>query len=342
MTYGPDVSVMDDVPVIDIAPFRSGGEEDRRRVASQVDKTCREIGFLVLAGHGVDEDLVARHRRASREFFAQTVDQKMRVSRVFTGGVSSPGYIPYEAHSVAHTLGDEAPPDMKETFSIGPLHSGDGDYYTSPGAAGWFHPNRWPDSIADFRDAWTGYYQAMEKLTTTLLELFAVALDLNPDYFVDKFDRHISRLASVYYPEQHRQPLPGQLRAGAHSDYGSLTILNKEPGPPGSGGLQIRDSAGEWRNVEQPPGCFVVNLGDLMARWTNDHWVSTLHRVVNPPLAEAGGQSSISTVFFNMPNYDALIAPPKSGGLAMSDAKYPPITAGDYLAGKYRLQEAAS
>jgi isopenicillin N synthase-like dioxygenase len=342
VTDAADTPVRGDIPVIDIAPFSSGPDAERRRVARQVDETCREIGFLVLVGHGVDDELVARHRRVSRAFFAQTLDQKMEVSRVFSGGVSSPGYIPYEAHSVAHTLGDEAPPDMKETFSIGPPDPGEGDYYTSPGAAGWFHPNRWPDSVAGFRDAWTGYYRAMEGLTSTLLELFAVALDLSPDYFVDKFDRHISRLAAVYYPEQDRQPLPGQLRAGAHSDYGSLTILSKEPGPPGSGGLQIRDSKGAWRNVEQPPGCFVVNLGDLMARWTNDHWVSTLHRVVNPPLAEAGGKSSISTVFFNMPNYDAVIAPPDSEGSTTAPAKYPPITAGDYLAGKYRLQEATS
>lgn len=342
MTYAADAPVMDDIPVIDIAPFRSGDDEQRRRVARQVDETCREIGFLVLVGHGVDDDLVARHRRVSRAFFAQTIDQKMEVSRVFTGGISSPGYIPYQAHSVANTLGEEAPPDMKETFSIGPLLSDGSDYYTSPLAAGWFSPNRWPDSIPDFRDAWSAYYRAMEQLTRTLLELFAVALQLDPDYFVDKFDRHVSRLASVYYPEQHRQPLPGQLRSGAHSDYGSLTILSKEPGPSGSGGLQIRDAAGEWRNVEQPAGCFVVNLGDLMARWTNDYWVSTLHRVVNPPLAEDGGKSSISTVFFNMPNYDAVITPPNSESLAGSAPKYPPISAGEYIAGKYRLQEVAS
>ena len=190
------------------------------------------------------------------------------------------GYIPIEGESVARSRGEYAPGDLNESLMIGPVDVGDDPYYVSPAAGKHFAPNLWPERPAALRDIYTAYFRAMSDLARTLMRLFALALDQPETFFDDKIDRHISRLRVRNYPAPAVPPQPGQLRAGAHSDYGSLTILKTEDKP---GGLQAYNKAGDWVDVPVVPGCFVVNLGDLMARWTNDHWVSTLHRVVNPP-----------------------------------------------------------
>jgi isopenicillin N synthase-like dioxygenase len=159
------------------------------------------------------------------------------------------------------------------------------------------------------------------------MRIFALALKLPEDTFDGKIDRHISRLRVRNYPAQDTAPAPGQIRAGAHSDYGSLTILATEDKP---GGLQVCNADGHWVDVPVVPGTFIINIGDLMARWTDDAWVSTLHRVVNPPADAGAGSRRQSLVFFHNPNYDAVIS-----SLAPSDAggpgKYPPTTSGEHL-----------
>jgi isopenicillin N synthase-like dioxygenase len=123
-------------------------------------------------------------------------------------------------------------------------------------------------------------------------------------------------------------PQPWQLRAGAHSDYGSLTILKTEDKP---GGLQVYTKTGIWVDVPIVAGCFVVNLGDLMGRWTNDHWVSTLHRVVNPPMESASMSRRQSLFFFHNPNYDAVIECIPSCQGPGNPPKYPVTTSGEHL-----------
>ena len=156
-------------------------------------------------------------------------------------------------------------------------------YFQSEAARGMIPANRWPAQPAALKALYTEYYLRMGALAADLMRLSALALDLPETYFDDKIDRHISRLNVRLYPEQKSAPLPGQLRAAAHTDYGTVTIL--KPGDT-VGGLQVADRQGNWHDVLAVPGSFVVNQGDLMARWTNDRWLSTLHRVANPP--EAG------------------------------------------------------
>jgi isopenicillin N synthase-like dioxygenase len=136
------------------------------------------------------------------------------------------------------------------------------------------------------------------------MRIFAAGLGMDQHYFDGKIDRHITNFSVLHYPEQAKEPLPGQLRAGAHTDYGSLTILKPDNAP---GGLQVLNKDGQWIDVPTLPGTFVVNLGDLMAEWTNNRWVSTLHRVVNPPRDKALGSRRLSMAFFHQPNYDAAI-----------------------------------
>jgi isopenicillin N synthase-like dioxygenase len=143
----------------------------------------------------------------------------------------------------------------------------------------------------------------MSELARDLRRIFARGIGLSEDYFEDKFDRHHSSLRVIDYVDQTEEPLPGQLRAGEHTDYGFLTILRSEDS---SGGLQVRPHNGDWMDVPTVADSFVVNIGDVMMRWTNDRWVSTLHRVVNPPSRHQPSRR-ISIPFFHNPNVDAVV-----------------------------------
>jgi isopenicillin N synthase-like dioxygenase len=168
----------------------------------------------------------------------------------------------------------------------------------------------------------------MERVATELMRIFAVGLGMDKHFFDDKVDRHITNFSVLHYPEQPKEPLPGQLRAGAHTDYGSLTILKPDNAP---GGLQVLGKEGAWIDVPTLPGTFVVNLGDLMAEWTNDRWVSTLHRVINPPRDKALGSRRISMAFFHQPNYDAIIECLPTCSSADRPARYGRPTSGEHV-----------
>lgn len=315
------------VPIIDIAPYRTGAEVRKRAVAQKIDEACRDIGFLVIAGHGVSADLIRAIDDVSREFFDLPLEEKMRVVRPAPD--VRRGYFPLEGESVARSRGEyDAPGDLNESLMIGPVEVGNDAYYHGPAAGQHFAPNLWPQRPAALRQVYTTYFRVLSDLARTLMRLFALALDQPELFFDDKIDKHISRLRVRNYPAPTVPPKPGQLRAGAHSDYGSLTILKTENKP---GGLQVYNQAGEWVDVPIVPGCFIVNLGDLMARWTNDYWVSTLHRVVNPLMDAADLSRRQSLVFFHNPNYDAVIECIASCQGPDQPPKYPVTTSGEHL-----------
>jgi isopenicillin N synthase-like dioxygenase len=265
----------------------------------------------------------------SRAFFDLPVEEKQRVRR--PRPEQSRGYIGFGEENLSYGVGRDTI-DLKEFFAIGPVDVPDEPYYTCAAAYPSFAPNVWPARPAALRDVYTDYYRAMESLAAHLMRAFARALGLRDDFFRDKTDRHISGIRVINYPDQPEAPAAGQLRAGAHSDYGALTILKSENAP---GGLQVLTRAGQWVDVEPVADAFVINLGDLMMRWTNDRWISTLHRVVNPPRDRALGSRRQSIVFFYQPNYDALIEclPGCSG--PDNPAKYPPVTSGAHRLGKF-------
>ncbi len=191
----------------------------------------------------------------------------------------------------------------------------------------YFGENVYPSTPAAFRETYETYYAQMERVAASILRIVAASLGLDQGFFESKTDRHISVLAVHHYPAQIVAPTPGQLRAGAHTDFGALTILHTGDNP---GGLQVCDKDGRWLDVVPAPDQFVVNIGDLMAQWTNDRWVSTLHRVVNPPSARAH-LARQSITFFHQPNWHASIAclPGCSG--PGNPPKYVPVTSGAHL-----------
>lgn len=323
-----------EIPVIDIAPYLEGSEEDKRRVAAAVDQACRDIGFLVISGHGIAPELIAAMREVSQRYFALPTEEKlllrMPVDRYR-------GYTPMGSEGLAASLDKVAPPDLKESYSIGPVRVPDDAYHKGPQAGPFFAENQWPEQPADMRRIWESYYLAMEALATSLMRIFALALDLPEHWFDDKVDHHITNFSVIHYPEPVGVPPSGQLRAGAHTDYGSLTILQKDDAP---GGLQVQGQDGSWLDVPHIPGSFVVNLGDLMAEWTNDRWCSTMHRVVMPAPDQHGHSDRYSMAFFHQPNYDAVVECIPTCCSAEHPARYGKTTSGEHVVMKIEKHRA--
>ena len=277
--------------------------------AKLVDAVCHDTGFLAIVGHGFPEDVLEAAWRAARAFFELPRAAKMSVAMPYAGYPY--GYAPLCEEALARSLGDTTPPDLKETFSIGPEATWSGGK----------HATLWPKEPTELEAVLRRYFQEMGRLAARVMAVFATALELPSDFFASKIDQHASALRILNYPTLEAEPLPGQLRAGAHSDYGSLTILFAEPG---SRGLQIRSLDGTWREVPIRKGAFIVNVGDLLARWSNDRWVSTVHRVVCEP------EPRQSMAFFHLPNWDAEIA-----CIPGEPARYEPVTAGEHLMSKF-------
>lgn len=323
------------VPIIDIAPFLFGGDDGKRRVAVEVGRACEEIGFLIIKGHGVPRHLVEEMYDVSKRFFGLPLEEKMRAR----GRDRSRGYGPVGDEALSYGLGNAAPADVKESLYEGPMEVPDTSYFRGPEGAPHFVPNVWPERPPELPTVWRAYYRRMERLASDIMRVFAVALDLPEQFFAPKIDKHVSRVRAIHYPDQREDPLPGQLRAGEHTDYGTMTILRIEDAP---GGLQVKTREGEWLDVLAVPDTFVVNIGDLMMRWTNDAWISTLHRVLNPPRDRKLGTGRISLAFFHQPNYDALIECLSSCTGQGNPAKYPPVTSGEHRNRKFSATTVAS
>jgi len=321
------VDDFDSVPIIDISGNFGGDIRKKREIAAKIDTACRSIGFLVVSGHGVSEELVERTSRVTRTFFELPLAEK-RLYRTPDPAIYR-GFYDVGANAVAYSLDDrEAAPDYCERFSINKVeYDRDDPYYANRRGQQIFAPNIWPKGIDGFEATWTEYYRVMETLARDLMRLFALALQLDEHWFDDKIDKHMTKLAANWYPDQQVPPKPGQLRIGAHTDYGSLTILKTEDKP---GGLEVRTRSGSWAPVPIVEGTLIVNIGDLMAQWTNDRWISTMHRVQNPPREAISGTERLSLVFFHQPNYDALVECLPSCR-DEGAAKYAPVTSGDHL-----------
>ncbi|MDL4773715.1 MULTISPECIES: isopenicillin N synthase family dioxygenase [Thermomonosporaceae] len=294
------VTVVDGyVPVIDISSRH--GAAGRAALAEAIGGACADSGFFIIVDHGVPRELIDRMYAVTNAFFERPDAEKDLVAH--RPGVSG---FRRSGGTTAQSLDRQSPPDLCEAFGVhvtGELsdqeRAGLGNDWAT-----WKLANVWPRVPAGFKDTWHEYMAVMGELAHDLMRLFALALGLDEDHFDDKFDRNVSSLVANYYYPQVEAPLPGQLRRGAHTDFGGLTILFQEDG---LGGLQVLQGEDEWRDVRAIPGSFVVNIGDLMALWTGGRWVSTMHRVINP---ERGNTSSrVSIPFFYQPNHDAPIEP---------------------------------
>ena len=322
------------IPVIDIGPYRAGDPAGTKRIAEAVAAACERIGFLVIEGHGIPDALVRDVFDVSLGFFDLPLGEKLAL-RSEDPGIPR-GYSPLASKSLGRTYGLDTPPDLREQFFVGPLDDWAPHFLGFPGAAKVYAPNVWPARPAGFREVFTAYYRAQERLAGQLMRIFALALGLPEAWFDGTMDRHFSTCPSNLYPEPAGDPLPGQLRAGPHTDFGSLTILAVNDAP---GGLQVCFPDGTWQDVRPGPGQLVVNLGDMMGRWTNDRWKSTVHRVVNPPRDRAGSRRQ-TVGFFLHPNYDARVTCLPTCTDADHPPRHAPILAGEHMLAKLERRES--
>ena len=308
------------LPVIDISGLSSARLSDRQAVGAQLRAACLKNGFFYISHHGVPEQDVADVFREAAAFFDLPADVKAEVDK--SKSKVNRGYEPLQGQ----TLEPGAPPDLKEGYYIGPEHATDDPRVI----AGMFNhgANQWPSSRPNFKPVMETYLATMLDLSARMMGGIALSLDLPEDYFKGYCDDAMATVRLLHYPPQSAQTDPKQKGAGAHTDFGGLTLLRQGD----IGGLQVWDqSTGGWIHADPIPGTFVVNLGDMIARWTNDRYRSTLHRVVN-----VSGRERYSVPFFYTGNYSHTVECIPTC-LAPGEApKYPPITVEQHMRAMYQ------
>jgi isopenicillin N synthase-like dioxygenase len=311
------VSAAAAIPVISLAGLRSGRSADLQRIGAEIGSAARGLGFFSLAGHGIAPALIDDVFVRSAAFFALPDADKERLS--VANSTSYRGYVRLGEEKLDPALAG----DVKECFNAGPdLTADDPDVLAGTP----FHAvNQWPD-LPGFRPALLAYQRAALDLVVLLHRAIATDLGIDVRYFDRYFTHAVGILRLLHYP-----PHPGTFDgnvygAGAHTDYGNLTLLAQDE----TGGLEVRTRDGDWIVAPPAPGTLVCNIGDCLMRWTNDRYVSNPHRVVN-----RSGRERYSVAFFGDPNADALVECLPSV-LAPGEApKYPPITYADYLRSRY-------
>jgi isopenicillin N synthase-like dioxygenase len=303
-----------EIPVIDVAPFRDGSA--RAKVADAVAQACETIGFFVITGHGIAPEKLTRLIAEARDFFDQPEALKTRIKRHGTN-FGGPTYVPLNSESLGALDGEVGEADLKESLDVSPRHLGD----------------HWVPGTEALHEAWSEAYAAYEALAADLRALFCVAAGLPEDALEPAFDKHASSTRMLNYPEVHGKLKAGQTRAGVHTDYGAFTVIRGDDAP----GLQVRALDGTWVDVPAVPGSFVVNIGDLLMRWTNDRWISTPHRVVTLSDTDYSPRRQ-SIAFFCNPGPHAVIECLPPFVPANGTPKYPPIRYQAYAEAKFREQ----
>ena len=290
------------IPVLDVSTFMASGDP---AFVADFSKACRETGFVLLTGHGIAQHDIAAVFAAADTFFALPTDEKARLD--IRQNPHNRGWAALGTENLDDTS-DQT--DRKEAFNIGfDLATDDPRVLANEPFRG---VNIWPD-LPGFRETLLRYYDAVLTLGRDLHRAIADDLDLPSDHFAPYFTEPMATLRLLHYPAGTGEGIG----AGAHTDYGSITLLMTD----GEAGLQVRPRGGDWTDVPHVPGAFVMNIGDCLMRWSNDTYVSTPHRVQVPR------RQRRSIAFFLDPNPDAVIAALPGTG----DPKYAPVTGADYL-----------
>ncbi|MFI9504236.1 isopenicillin N synthase family dioxygenase [Nocardia sp. NPDC052566] len=309
---------MDSIPTVELSRTVEAGE--LKVVAAEVDRACREIGFFRIEGHGISDDLIDTVYAVSRSFFDQPDHAKAKCNS------ADSSFLGYRGVSTLHASTSEtsAGHDLKETFTIGLDQTEAG---LQPSESEFFPANIWPDDVAGFRQEFESLYSEIRSLASRLGALFAAALEVPWDFFIQRMDIQTSWLTSINYPGNRPARTHGPLRFGAHRDRGFFTILSTT-GP----GLEVQLESGEWASIPNIPGSLLVNVGSMLAGWTGRRWVARMHRVIEVDDGVGYCRRRQTLVFFCNPNHDATLdLLPFAGTKPRPVSTGPSVTAGDYL-----------
>ncbi len=310
------MSTPDEIPIIDFAGVRARDAAASRAAAREVHRACTGVGFFYIAGHGISSDVIEAAAGAARRFFAFPPEAKRSVAANAN-------------HRGFHAKGDALmygaiKPDAKEFYSIG-LELGPDDPNVRAGEP-LRGPNNWPSFMPELRPALYRYFEAMGACGAHLLRVVALSLGLDEAFFVPRYTKPLQRTQIIYYPPQPPMIEADQFGVAPHSDYGCITLLWQDD----NGGLQVMNAASKsWIDAPPIPGTLVINVGDLLARWTNGRFSSTQHRVIN-----RSGRERYSIATFFDPDFATLIDP-RDLGTTAAECRYEPVRAGEYILGRF-------
>jgi len=308
---------LDQIPVIDFGPFLRGSSAERKNVARMIGEACRNIGFFYLVNHGVRWELIERSFAEAKRFFTLPLERKREIA--IEKSACHRGYFGLGGENLDPKKQLYAG-DLKEGIKIGrdlaldhslvkagtPLHG----------------PDQWPSGLPGWREAMQASYDALVGLGREIMHAFALALELPEDHFDRWLTGPMATLGPLHYPPHDGRISEERLGAGAHTDFGCLTIVAQDR----VGGLQVHNSAGVWIDAPFIEGSFLVNIGDMMERWTNGIFSSTTHRVIN-----TSGKDRYSLPFFFDPDFDADLTCLETCQGPDRPARYPPTTGGQHL-----------
>jgi isopenicillin N synthase-like dioxygenase len=308
------VTPISPVRTIDLGRWHHGTPDEKAAVAEDFDASMRDAGFVVIVGHGVPDELRAEVRSRAMEVFRLPEEAKQGHR---APALATAGWVPFGMEANSYASGEPTPPDLKETWVL-----------TTADLPGhdWVLPNRWPAEVPGFEPAAVSLLAEVDAVHLDLLRIAAEAIGLDDTEFFASRAGHDNTCNLNWYPPLTHvgAPLPGQWRIGPHTDFGTITVLDRQPG---LGGLQVQLTDGNWVDAPWIEGSLVVNCGDLLAAWSNGRWHSAPHRVL-PPSDSAPDESLVSLVYFCEPDPRVSISP--LPGLDEPDA-FEPFLAGDYM-----------
>ncbi len=297
----------DKIPIIDLKNLRNG--KDKYNVAKDLHHASKNLGFIYIKNHGISEDTINHVRKDAFKFFRKDRNEKIeiKISDKHRGWL---GYGKSKMH-------DDAKPDLKESFIWG--------YQDKKGFSLNDHPlrgkNLWPSAIPSLEKNAMVFFNEADSLAKDLLKGFAIGLNLNENFFLKTSSKPLSRASLVYYPSQPESMGEDQYGVSSHTDFGVLTILCQDD----VGGLQVQDVNGDWYHAPPIQNTIIVNVADLLSRWTGGEYKSTPHRVVNK-----SNKERLSIVLAFDPNPETIIDSKEIFGKNY-DSKFEPISCGDYL-----------
>lgn len=304
------------VPIIDVGALFDGTEVSARAVAAEIRRAAVEVGFFYVRDHNVPPDLMRAMLMGAKYFFALPETKKREIQ---VNGAHR-GYVPF----AQTTLGRAYKPDLKESLNFAFPFQAD-DPYLKDGKP-LIGLNQWPADEPMLQRIADDYYAAVFELGQRLLEGFAMALDIERTFFRNLYRHPLVRARLIHYPPQQAGSGEDQFGAAPHTDWGCITVLWQDD----VGGLQVRNRSGQW--IDAPPidGTFVINIGDMLERWSNDLFVSTPHRVVN-----ASGRERFSIPVFYDPDFETVVECLPNCSNPGNPPKYPRTMAGEYITAQY-------
>lgn len=326
-----------EVPVVDITPYvTEGSPADRAAVAAALGAACREVGFIQIVGHGIPDAVIAGLASAMDEFFALDLDTK---KTYVTPPEINRGYAPPKTESLSLSLGVESANRMNDFFEAFNVGDAASDHPGLDLPVSVYNENLWPSAHAPgFQAGVQAYSVEAGRVARTLVRAFADALGL-PEGFFDAYTSHsldVLRMNNYALPPGTDVTLDGDLTGmGEHTDYGIVTVLWADQ----VAGLQVLGTDGLWHDVQPADGALLVNLGDLTGRWTNDRWMSTLHRV-KPPVIDGTIERRRSAAFFHDGNWDAVISTLPGMVDDEHPDRYDPVTVEEHITAKLRGSRA--